>query len=215
LQRSARKSLSLQIKRDGSLVVKAPLKLAITKIEGFILSKQVWIQKRKEIQKTKICLNFEENSKYYWYQGNKYPLKILADQKKFVGLKGGIFYLINKNINFTNLDRNLYIWEKQQTQNRIQDLLAVALCKFEELSKFHLIFKYKRMKTRWGSCSNKGVLTFNTKLLQIQPEALEGVFWHEISHLFELNHGPKFYERLKFFYPDFKNSEKKLKSWHL
>lgn len=57
---------------------------------------------------------------------------------------------------------------------------------------------YKRIyvgnaRTRWGSCSEKGNLTFNYKLAGLPSDIAEYVVLHEICHLLELNHGKRFW----------------------
>jgi predicted metal-dependent hydrolase len=57
LIRSSRRTLSIQISRDGELIARAPMRLSIPRIESFIMSKESWIEKHKQkiqgkIQKT-------------------------------------------------------------------------------------------------------------------------------------------------------------------
>jgi predicted metal-dependent hydrolase len=47
--------------------------------------------------------------------------------------------------------------------------------------------------TRWGSCSTKGALSFNWRLLMAPPEVLDYVVIHELAHLREMNHSPRFW----------------------
>ena len=58
-------------------------------------------------------------------------------------------------------------------------------------------------KTRWGSCSSKGNLNFNWKLIMAPPEALDYVVIHELCHLYEFNHSPKFWARVSHWQPDY------------
>ncbi len=48
-------------------------------------------------------------------------------------------------------------------------------------------------RTRWGSCSSKRNLNFNWKLIMAPPEALNYVVIHELCHLIEFNHSPRFW----------------------
>lgn len=48
-------------------------------------------------------------------------------------------------------------------------------------------------RTRWGSCSSKGTLSFSWRLIMAPPEVLEYVVLHEVAHLIEHNHGPAFW----------------------
>jgi predicted metal-dependent hydrolase len=58
-------------------------------------------------------------------------------------------------------------------------------------------------KTRWGSCSAKKNLNFNILLMLTPPEVLDSVVVHELCHLWEMNHSPRFYERVYAVYPDY------------
>ncbi|MGE0023080.1 MAG: M48 family metallopeptidase [Hyphomicrobium sp.] len=47
--------------------------------------------------------------------------------------------------------------------------------------------------SRWGSCSTTGVLSFSWRLIMAPPEILDYVAAHEVAHLVEMNHGPRFW----------------------
>lgn len=47
--------------------------------------------------------------------------------------------------------------------------------------------------SRWGSCSTTGVLSFSWRLILAPPEILDYVAAHEVAHLKEMNHGPRFW----------------------
>ena len=56
--------------------------------------------------------------------------------------------------------------------------------------------------SRWGSCSNNGVLSFSWRLILAPPFVLDYLAAHEVAHLVELNHSPKFWRLLKRLNPD-------------
>lgn len=58
-------------------------------------------------------------------------------------------------------------------------------------------------KTRWGSCSAKKNLNFNILLMLTPSEVIDSVVVHELCHLREMNHGPRFYELIYRFYPNY------------
>ena len=66
-------------------------------------------------------------------------------------------------------------------------------------------------KTRWGSCSSKGTLSFNWRLMLAPPKVLEYVVVHEVCHLKEMNHSPGFWKLVEEFMPDYKEYKKWLK----
>jgi predicted metal-dependent hydrolase len=56
--------------------------------------------------------------------------------------------------------------------------------------------------SRWGSCSNTGVLSFSWRLILAPPFVLDYLAAHEVSHLVELNHSPRFWRLVKRLYPE-------------
>lgn len=68
-----------------------------------------------------------------------------------------------------------------------------------------------RLKSRWGSCSSKGNLNFNSSLIQAPDSVIDYVIIHELAHLIELNHSPKFWNIVEKFCPDYQEAEKWLK----
>ena len=57
--------------------------------------------------------------------------------------------------------------------------------------------------SRWGSCSNSGVLSFSWRLILAPPYVLDYLAAHEVSHLVELNHSPKFWRLVRRLYPHY------------
>lgn len=66
-------------------------------------------------------------------------------------------------------------------------------------------------KTRWGSCSSNKTLSFNWKLMLAPPKVLDYVVVHEICHLREMNHSPRFWALVESLMPDYKQQRKWLK----
>lgn len=67
-------------------------------------------------------------------------------------------------------------------------------------------------KSRWGSCSAKHNLNFNWKLIMAPPEALDYVVIHELCHLIEFNHSPRFWSLVKGRMPEYEYWKKWLKA---
>lgn len=66
-------------------------------------------------------------------------------------------------------------------------------------------------KSRWGSCSSKGNLNFNWKLIMAPPQVLDYVVIHELCHLLEFNHSPRFWQLVYDRMPDYEAWKKWLK----
>ena len=69
----------------------------------------------------------------------------------------------------------------------------------------------RNSRTRWGSCSSAGNLSFNALLMLAPPEVLDGVVVHELCHIKQMNHSAAFYREVSRILPDYKERNKWLK----
>jgi predicted metal-dependent hydrolase len=69
----------------------------------------------------------------------------------------------------------------------------------------------RMQKSRWGSCSGKGNLNFNCLLMRTPDEIIDYVVVHELCHLKEMNHSPRFWAEVEKIFPDYKERRKWLK----
>mgnify|MGYP000857752994 CR=1 FL=1 len=103
----------------------------------------------------------------------------------------------------------------------IESLRAAARVDFAARTRHHareLGLAYGRVtirlqKTRWGSCSNRGNLNFNC-LLMLAPETVRDyVVIHELCHLMEMNHSPRFWAKVEMACPDYRSAREWLKNY--
>ncbi|AJC72050.1 MAG: M48 family metallopeptidase [Thermococcus sp.] len=71
----------------------------------------------------------------------------------------------------------------------------------------------RHQKSKWGSCSARGNLNFNVRLISLPRTLREYVVVHELAHLRHLNHSKAFWKLVGEFYPDYKHARKELKKW--
>ena len=67
--------------------------------------------------------------------------------------------------------------------------------------------RYRYARSRWGSCSARGNISIATRLLLAPPEVFEYVLIHELAHLVELNHSPRFWSLVEYVVPDFRDHQ--------
>lgn len=88
----------------------------------------------------------------------------------------------------------------------------------ERLAHFNLHYKFKinkifikNQKTRWGSCSSKGNLNFNYKIVLLPPHLSDYIIVHELCHLGQFNHSKAFWSLVEQTVPDWKKRRAELK----
>jgi len=69
----------------------------------------------------------------------------------------------------------------------------------------------KYNKSNWGSCSSKGNINLSTRLLFAPSQVIDYVIIHELSHLIEMNHSPRFWKIVRDIMPNYEEQEKWLK----
>lgn len=69
----------------------------------------------------------------------------------------------------------------------------------------------RNQQTRWGSCSARGVISLNWRLIQAPRDVCDYVILHELAHLVHLNHGPRFWALVGKICPEFRTAEAWLK----
>ena len=70
----------------------------------------------------------------------------------------------------------------------------------------------RSQRSRWGSCSSKHNLNFNWRLILAPPRCLDYVVIHELCHLTEFNHSPRFWSMVEKHMPDYKIWKEYLKT---
>lgn len=106
----------------------------------------------------------------------------------------------------------------EHTGRRLSDFLKKeAKRDLDELSHYHArqsgrkiaSISFKDTKSRWGSCSHDGHLCFSWRIVMAPPFVIDYLAAHEVAHLSEMNHGPKFWALCEKLCP----GTKEAKSW--
>jgi predicted metal-dependent hydrolase len=69
----------------------------------------------------------------------------------------------------------------------------------------------RNQRSRWGSCSRKGTISLNWRLIQLPAQVRDYIIIHELMHLRELNHSPRFWREVEKACPDYRAAEEWLK----
>ncbi|WP_333839468.1 M48 family metallopeptidase [Pelomicrobium sp.] len=74
-------------------------------------------------------------------------------------------------------------------------------------------FALSSSRSEWGSCSSRGRLLFNWRLIQLPPSLVDYVVVHELAHLIELNHSPAFWRLVEQVYPGWRDARRALRQY--
>lgn len=69
----------------------------------------------------------------------------------------------------------------------------------------------RNQKSRWGSCSRRRTISLNWRLIQTPDWVRDYIILHELAHLRQMNHSPKFWREVEAICPDYQRAEKWLK----
>ncbi len=89
-----------------------------------------------------------------------------------------------------HLQRRLTEWLKQQA---LEDLRHATSTYAAAMGVTYRKISVRDQKSRWGSCTTDGVLSYSWRLILAPPFVLDYVAAHEVAHLREMNHGPRFW----------------------
>lgn len=211
------KHIRLVIDIHGLRVVK-PIKAKMAEVEKVLQAKSDWIYKHyQDYQTMKVDEKQRnwESGESVLYRGKDYDIKIFQHKEKSTRIHfNGSSFEIFINEMFSENERNFLIesafkkWYRINAYEAIKDRLD-TYCKIIGLA--HNMMKIKEQKTRWGSCSNKGNLNFNWKLIMSPQWVIDYVIIHEICHLRFLNHSKEYWTMVEMYMPNFKEARLWLK----
>jgi predicted metal-dependent hydrolase len=96
----------------------------------------------------------------------------------------------------------------QLVQQRVADLGNLHDFKYNKVS-------VRNQRSRWGSCSQKGNLNFNYRILFLSKALQDYLIVHEMCHLKELNHSRKFWNVVQEILPNYREAKRELRSIQL
>ena len=211
---SNRKTLGISVHPDTSVEVKAPKDSDLDLIRDKVRKRASWIVKQKRYFERFLPDVPSKNyvsGETFRYLGKQYRLKVYQSEKEQVLLKGGFLEVYTQEkSNRRKVKSLLDNWYREraltQFEQRIKKLLEESL----RIKAKYPKIKLKVMAKRWGSCTKGGTIFVNPELIKAPSTCIDYVLMHELCHLVEHNHSPKFYRLLDRAMPDWKKRKEKL-----
>ena len=199
--------ITLSILKDR-LRISAPENVSAKQLKELLIAKQEWILKlwieNQDVLKPQ--LEYRDGQGFL-YQGNTVELKIRRHPRKtlLVSLIGSVLEVyipqeLSDQACAPNIQAALLSWYKAQARRVFQDKLEFQA---KRMQVSFQTFRVKEQKTRWGSCSSKGNLNLNWRIIMAPDRAIDYIIIHELAHLTHLNHFKQYWQRVAEFMPDY------------
>ena len=196
--RSKRKTLALIVKPDGTVLVHAPLRAPKAVIAEFVEKNQGWIAKHqaKALAALPSVHRGYVPGEAFPYLGTTYPLEVVEGQKERLRLDGR-FKLAASHQSEAALAFER--WYRDQARQVLTARVEFFAHQYE--------FPYQGIRitsarTRWGSCSSTGSLSFSWRLILAPLAVVDYVVVHELVHTVFHNHSKQFWHRVGMVLPD-------------
>ena len=200
-----KRSASIQIE-DNFVRVRAPKSLSDSRIHELISKRIPWIRSKLKEQSERPAPKPKEyvSGETFPYLGKNYRLKITKGSTSSIKMANG--YLVSTILE-TDTDpqstvrTHLEDWYRANAELRLRE-------KTERLSRIvgatPTSVSVKNYKSRWGSCSSRGDIAYNWKIILAPHRIVDYVVVHELCHLLEHNHSSKFWRHVTLHIPDWK-----------
>lgn len=217
--KSSRKTISIIVHPDGKVVVRAPKKATDRQVKEVLYRRLEWILKHRKKFEEQQLLNPKRmfvSGERHLFLGVQYVLRInnLTQNRKVSDTvyKEGDFIDIWCN-DTSDAEKLMQLWYLSAAKELFPGIITPIVNRFREIYNVSPNkITIKKMKSRWGSCSSKGSISLNSKLIQAPVSCIEYVIVHELCHLMHFNHSKNFYSLLAEVIPDWKERKKLLRT---
>lgn len=203
LRKPELKNSYISVKKNGEIVLKTP-KVSDAFIQNLLAQRESWIrnqlQKVSSLQTLSVVLEDE-----ILLFGEVFSIDI--DEAK------ELRELLQK-VKISNKESVIRCYERFY-KNYALSYITQRAAHFAQVMQLHYSdLKFKKMRSRWGSCSSKGVIVFNTELIKLDKRLIDFIVVHELSHLKHMNHSREFHALVRRYIPDAATLNQKLKMVH-
>lgn len=189
VRRSSRaRYVRLRVERDGQLEVVLPAGATQADAERAVRELAPWVDRRlAQLERAREALAVEPGT--VPYLGGR--LKIVAESDRKRVLRRGDELIVPDD---PNAGAAVERWYRRQARAEGAPRLAAAAAAFGAAAG---ALSIRDQRSRWGSCSSRGAVSLNWRLM-LAPEAVfDYVIWHEACHLVVADHSPRFWSLLE------------------
>jgi predicted metal-dependent hydrolase len=203
-----RRRLSLVVKPNGKIRVTAPSGTSLVDLTRFVQSNAEWIQKTlagyRELRQSFPKKRYEDGEEFL-YLGKILRLHIEpgVSKRPKVYVRGE--NLVIESAYSKPLERERAVAKFYEREGR--RIIEEKVVEFaERMGLRYTKLSFRSQKTRWGSCSSKGALSFNWRLAIAPIDVIEYVVVHELAHLKHYDHSSRFWSLVETQIPEYRKT---------
>ena len=200
--RSRRKTISLTVQQDGTLLVRAPLHISDKFIQDLVNSRSEWISSKQKIALSVLAKKHPKqfvNGENFLFLGQSYPLTIVPQSRELLTFDNQ-FKMASRAC-----PRGLLVFEKWYKSQALQVFSERTAWFAKRYGFSYKIVKITSARTRWGSCNSRGTICFTWRLIMAPLSVIDYVIIHELVHTVERNHARGFWTKVATIIPDYKD----------
>lgn len=203
--------ITIRIEPDKSIGVLAPTDIPDGELTKIVQTKTRWIiDKFQRIDEVQFGANPHEfvSGESFLYKGKLLRLKIKKSNEDEVFTDTTTIFCMTSDKGPKRICQLLEDWYKEKAKAYFAIRAARFSKKFNKKpTKIHI----RNQILRWGSCTKKGELLLNWRLIMAPTSVIDYVLIHELAHLQEKNHTEKFWNIVKNAMPDYKEKKEWLR----
>ena len=198
---SRRKTLSMKFDKTGTLIVNAPSHITEGEVRNFLQEHTRWIR----LNYVK-ALDMAENLKEHEFRDGGKVLYLGEEYVVRLSGRGRVVKTADEIIFPEGSDENTF---ERWIKARAKEYLPVRLrYRAYEMGIGYRDMRISGAKSKWGSCSETGMITLSWRLMMCPPESIEYVLIHELCHRLHMDHSKDFWAEVERFMPDYKKHKK-------
>lgn len=190
----------INVHPDCSVIANAPEYASDEDVVDAVQKRARWIYKKLESfkeQKEYVISRRYVSGESHFYMGRRYKLRIIKVSKMepSVKLYRGCIEVRTRDKSTPSVKKQLNQWYRERAKlvlDKRVNILSDEIPWMKAVPSWKLI----SMKKQWGSCSPKGIISLNPHLIKAPRECIDYVITHEMCHLKEHNHSPRYYRLL-------------------
>ncbi|MEA4909157.1 MAG: SprT family zinc-dependent metalloprotease [Anaerolineaceae bacterium] len=191
--------MAIRVTHEGPVVVRAPLRTSEAQIRRWVETRREWVEKKlAAVQAATPPAHQYANGEAFLFQGRPYPLRLTARARPRLAFDGRAFTLSESCRE--NGAAVFQAWYREQARRILPERTAVLA---QRLGVAPGGVRLSGARTRWGSCSARGQINLNWRLVMAPPEVLDYVIVHELAHLKVRNHSKTFWALVESWLPGY------------